>query len=216
MCRNRLVEFLQDVSMNRNDDVVMRKLVVIEFLSADGVMQGLGSPDEDTDGGFTLGGWGAPYAEAIHETSAAEDTNATSAYLFGRRTYQKLAAFWPHQSDSNPMAAHLNQTPKHVASRTLTSVAWEGTRILDDDLPSAVRGLKERGDGAIAVLGSGVLVHQLLLADLVDELRLFIHPLLLGTGKRLFRELPFPRTLELERCSTTSLGTVALRYAVQQ
>ena len=190
MCRNRLVEFLQDASMNGPDDVVMRKLIVIEFLSADGVMQGLGSP--------------------------TEDTNTTSAYLFGRRTYQKLAAFWPHQPDSNPMAAHLNHTPKHVATRTLTSVTWEGTRILDDDLPSAVRGLKERGNGAIAVLGSGVLVHQLLLADLVDELRLFIHPLLLGTGKRLFRELPFPRTLELERCSTTSLGTVALRYAVQR
>lgn len=192
----------------------MRKLVVIEFLTVDGVMQGLGSPQEDTDGGFCHGGWGAPYAPAIHEAVAAAGENRTSAYLFGRRTYDKMAAYWPHQSDDNPMARHLNQTPKHVATRTLTALDWDGAHILGLDLDAAVERLKADGDGDVAVLGSGELVHQLMLLDLVDELRLFIHPLLLGTGKRLLRELPAPRPLRLTASGTTSLGTLVLGYEV--
>jgi dihydrofolate reductase len=191
----------------------MRRLVVIEFLSVDGVMQGLGSPDEDTDGGFTHGGWGAPYAPALHEATTGIDS--TSAYLFGRRTYEKLAAFWPHQSDDNPMARHLNQSPKHVATRTLTELTWQGSIVLDGELGSAVTPLKASGDGDIAVLGSGVLVHELMQRGLVDEFRLFIHPLLLGTGKRLFRGLPEPQRLRLESQSATSAGTVVVRYSVK-
>lgn len=189
----------------------MRRLIVIEFLTLDGVMQVLGSPEEDTDGGFTHGGWGAPYADAIHEAVAArEDT--TSAYLFGRRTYEKMAAFWPAQPDTDPMARRLNSTPKYVASRTLAAVDWDGAEVLRGDLAASVSALKQDGDGDIVVLGSGVLVHELICLDLVDALRLFVHPLLLGTGKRLFRELPAPRMLELESVTTTSRGTVALDY----
>lgn len=192
----------------------MRKLVIIEFLTVDGVMQGLGSPVEDTSGGFTHGGWGAPYAEAIHEAVATDGPPPTSAYLFGRRTYEKMAAFWPHQPDENPMARQLNQAPKYVASRTLAAVGWAGTQILDGTLEPAVRALKDEGEGDLAVLGSGELVHQLMTLDLVDELRLFVHPLLLGTGKRLFRGLPEPRQLRLTSSGTTSLGTVLLAYDV--
>ncbi len=192
----------------------MRTLVVIEFLTVDGVMQGLGSPEEDTDGGFTHGGWGAPYAPAIHEAVAADGPNRTSAYLFGRRTYEKLAAYWPHQSDDDPMARHLNTTPKHVATRTLTDLDWAGARVLDGELGPAVSELKAAGEGDVAVLGSGVLVQQLMHLDLVDQLRLFIHPLLLGTGKRLFRELPAPRPLRLRSSGSTSLGTLAVTYDV--
>lgn len=192
----------------------MRKLVAIEFLTVDGVMQGLGSPTEDTSGGFSHGGWGAPYAEAIHETVAAEGPAHTSAYLFGRRTYEKMADFWPHQPDENPMARQLNQAPKYVASRTLTHVDWPHTQILTGPLEPAVRTLKEDGEGDLAILGSGNLVHQLMTLDLIDEVRLFVHPLLLGTGKRLFRELPTPRQLRLTSSATTSMGTVAVRYDV--
>lgn len=192
----------------------MRRLVVIEFLTVDGVMQGLGSPEEDTDGGFTHGGWGAPYAEAIHEAVAADGPNRTSAYLFGRRTYEKMAAYWPYQPDDNPMARQLNQMPKYVATRTLTGLDWDGAHVLDRELESAVAKLKADGEGDVAVLGSGELVHQLMLLDLVDELRLFIHPLLLGTGKRLFRDLPAPRQLQLTASGTTSLGTLVLDYDV--
>lgn len=193
----------------------MRSLVVIEFLTVDGVMQGLGSPDEDTEGGFTHGGWGAPYAQAIHEAVAADGLERTSAYLFGRRTYEKMAAFWPHQPDEDPMARHLNGTPKHVATRTLVDLDWDGAEVLSGDLEAAVAELKSDGEGEVAVLGSGELVHQLMLHDLVDELQLFVHPLLLGTGKRLFRGLPAPRPLRLTSSSTTSLGTLVLRYDVK-
>ena len=189
----------------------MRTLTAIEFLTVDGVMQGLGSPDEDTDGGFTHGGWGAPFAAAI----PMADFGGTTAYLFGRKTYEKMAAFWPHQPDSNPIAAHMNSSPKFVATRTLTSLDWPGSRVLEGDLVTAVTELKQGGDGTLAILGSGVLVHELMTHHLVDELRLFVHPLLLGTGKRLFRELPAPQALRLVDCSTTAMGTLVLSYAIK-
>ena len=192
----------------------MRKLVVIEFLTVDGVMHGLGSAQEDTDGGFTHGGWGAPYADAIHEAVSTSGLQRTTAYLFGRRTYEKMAEFWPHAPADDPMARHLDQTPKYVATRTLSNLEWGGAQVLVGELAAAVADLTARGDGDVVVLGSGVLVQQLMLLDLVDELRLFVHPLLLGTGKRLFRDLPAPRELRLTGSSTTSRGTVVLGYEV--
>ena len=194
-------------------DLCMRKLVVIEFLTVDGVMQGLGSPDEDTDGGFTHGGWGAPFAPAVHEAVADAGPSRTAAFLFGRRTYEKMAAYWPHQPDTDPMASQLNRLPKYVVTHRPTGLHWEGSEALHGDLDAAVTQLKE-GDGDVVVLGSGDLVHQLMKSDLVDSLRLFVHPILLGTGKRLFRELPEPRRLRLIRSSTTSLGTGVLEYEV--
>jgi dihydrofolate reductase len=193
----------------------MGALVMIEFLTVDGVMQGLGSPGEDPEGGFVHGGWGAPYAGSVHQVTASAGFARTSSYLFGRRTYEKMAAFWPHQSADNPVAAHLNATPKYVASRTLTEAAWPGTRILSTDVVDAVRGLRAGEDGDIAVLGSGVLCRELLAEDLVDEIRLFVHPLLLGSGKRLFGELPVPRRLALRSVARTDLGTVALVYGTR-
>ncbi|WP_156253747.1 dihydrofolate reductase family protein [Pseudactinotalea terrae] len=193
----------------------MRNLVVIEFLSVDGVMQGLGSPEEDTDGGFVHGGWGAPYAAAVHDAVTADGMDSTAAYLFGRRTYEKLAAFWPQQSDDNPMARQLNQSPKYVVTRTLTELAWHGAVVLDGDLGTAVTALKAAGEGDIVALGSGVLVHELMQLGLVDEFRLFIHPLLLGTGKRLFRGLPEPQRLRLESQTATTAGTVVVRYRLE-
>ncbi|MDJ0356692.1 dihydrofolate reductase family protein [Paenarthrobacter sp. PH39-S1] len=193
----------------------MGKLVIIEFLTVDGVMQGLGSPQEDTEGGFTHGGWGAPYAESIHQVTTSSGLKNTSSYLFGRKTYEKMASYWPYQPADNLMASHLNATPKYVASRTLTDAAWAGTQILSSGVAAEVRNLKTTGDGDIAVLGSGVLCRELLAEHLVDEIRLFIHPLLLGAGKRLFGELPVPRHLALTSVGQTDLGTVALVYSVQ-
>ncbi|WP_406035392.1 dihydrofolate reductase family protein [Nocardioides sp. NBC_00163] len=188
----------------------------MEFLSVDGVMQGLGSPDEDREGGFEHGGWGAPYGAALGEVLSADIGAQTSAYVMGRRTYQKMAEFWPTQPDTNPMAASLNSAPKYVATRTLDDLAWSGASVLEGDVVDAVAGLKTEGQGAIVALGSGDLVRQLMSAGLIDELRLFVHPLLLGTGKRLFGDLPFPCSLRLEDIASTSLGTVALTYAVGQ
>ena len=192
----------------------MRRLVAIEFVTLDGVMQGLGSPDEDREGGFEHGGWGAPYLDEIQLRSAEEGLGQTTAYLFGRRTYEKMLDFWPRQPDSNPMAAHLNATPKYVATRTLDRFSWSGARRLGDDLGSDVQALKDDGDGAIAILGSGVLVRELMKQRLIDDYKVFLHPLLLGTGKRLFRDLPQPQRLELTEVTPTSTGVVLLSYRV--
>lgn len=192
----------------------MRKLVAVEFLSVDGVMQGLGSPDEDRDGGFEHGGWGAPYGDVLHEVVDPAGLGATSAYLFGRRTYEKLAAFWPSQPDDNPMAASLNSLPKHVATRTHPALDWTGSEPLRGDLSEAVKGLKSDGSGDVVILGSGQVFRHLMRASLVDELRLFVHPLLLGTGKRLLGDVPSPRALRLTSVASTSKGTVAVTYAL--
>ncbi len=192
----------------------IRQLIVIEFVTLDGVMQGLGSPDEDRDGGFEHGGWAAPYGDEIQQAAALEGMQTTSAYLFGRRTYEKMLAFWPQQPDDNPMAAHLNATVKYVATRTLANdqLTWSNARVLDGDLAAAVRGVKADGDGDIAVLGSGALVQELIALELVDGYRLFLHPLLLGSGKRLFRAIDRPRRLHLSDVEQTSTGVVMLSY----
>jgi len=190
----------------------MRTLKLIEFLTLDGVMQGLGSPEEDRDGGFRHGGWAGPYADEVQMSAAVEGLASTTAYLFGRRTYEHMAAFWPFQPDENPMAAHLNATPKYVASRTLTDLSWPGARVLEGELGPAAHDLKEQGEGTIAVLGSGVLAQDLLALDLVDGFGIFLHPLLLGTGKRLFRELAEPRPLRLAGCTPTTTGVLLLDY----
>ena len=192
----------------------MGQLVVVEFLSVDGVMQGLGSPAEDTEGGFAHGGWGARYAEGIQQVLGPAGLDETDGYLFGRKTYEKMAAYWPHQPDSNPIAAHLNAAPKYVVSGTLTRPDWQHTEVISSDILDTVRDLKDTVEGDIAILGSGELCAQLLSWDLVDEFRLFIHPLLLGTGKRQFRQLPDPKFLTLRAVSRTDLGTVALVYQV--
>src|SRR5215207_9208119 len=152
----------------------MRKLTVIEFVTLDGVMQGLGSPDEDRDGGFEHGGWAAPFFDDVQGAAAVEGLKSTTAYLFGRKTYQHMAAYWPNQSNENPMAAHLNATPKYVATRTLTSLTWSNARVLDGELAPAVRNLKAQGDGNLAVLGSGALAQELISNDLVDGYSLFL------------------------------------------
>ena len=192
----------------------MRELMVIEFVTLDGVMQGLGSPDEDRDGGFEHGGWAAPYGDEVLAAAAAEGMQSTTAYLFGRRTYDKMSAFWPLQPDSNPVANHLNATPKYVATRTRSELAWRHAQVLDGELAPAVADLKSSGSGTIAVLGSGVLVEQLAAHDLIDRYRLFVHPLLLGTGKRLFREAPRPTRVRLVSCTPTTTGVLLLDYAV--
>lgn len=192
----------------------MRTLVAVEFLSLDGVMQGLGSADEDREGGFEHGGWGAPFAQAIHASRGASGLAGTTAYLFGRKTYEKMASHWPFEPTSNPIAAHMNSTPKHVVSSTLTTVTWDNTSLLTGDVRDAVSRLKDSGEGSITILGSGVLVRELMRADLVDTLRLFIHPLLVGSGKRLFGDLEVPRSLRLTSWVSTPMGSLVVSYDV--
>lgn len=190
----------------------MRPLTIVEFLTLDGVMQSLGGPDEDREGGFEYGGWSAPYAHDVFAHTAGQGLPTTTTYLLGRKTYEAMAAHWPNEPDDNPAAASLNAAEKYVATRTLTSLDWAGSHLLGDDVPAAVRELKGQGEGAIVVLGSGLLIQTLIEHDLIDQYRLFVHPLVLGTGKRLFRETPRPLTLRLTECTPTPGGVLLLTY----
>jgi dihydrofolate reductase len=190
----------------------MRTLGVVEFLTLDGVMQGFGGPDEDREGGFEFGGWGKPYATEEIGRQAGGGMEATDAYLFGRKTYEHMAAHWPNEPDDDPIARHLNSTPKYVATRTLTDLDWAGASVLDGDVADSVNDLKHQGDGSITVLGSGDLVQTLIEHDLIDQYRLFVYPLVLGTGKRLFRETRRPLTMKLVDCTPTSTGILMLTY----
>jgi dihydrofolate reductase len=192
----------------------MRTLGIVEFLSLDGVMQGFGGPDEDRSGGFDHGGWGAPYASEEIGKRAGEGIGTTTAYLFGRRTYEHMAAHWPHQPDEDPIAHHLNATPKYVVTRTLTSLDWAGAHILHGDVVESVNHLKSRGEGSITVLGSGELAQTLIEHGLIDHYRLFVHPLVLGTGIRLFRQTSRPLPLRLVDYGATRTGILMLTYDV--
>jgi dihydrofolate reductase len=190
----------------------MRTLSIIEFLTLDGVMQGLGGPEEDREGGFEYGGWGAPYGDEILGRRAGEGMRSTTAYLFGRKTYEKMAAYWPNVGDDDPIAAHLNRTPKYVVTRTLTELEWAGSHVLSGEVAVEVEALKATGEGTIAVLGSGELAQTLIAEGMVDEYSLFVHPLVLGKGKRLFGEMPAPIPLELVSCTPTTTGVLLATY----
>jgi dihydrofolate reductase len=194
------------------ESVTMRMLRVIEFLSLDGVMQAPGAPEEDTEGGFRHGGWQRPYFDDILGAAAAEGMAATDAYLFGRKTYEKMAAYWPNVSDDDPYARHLNSTPKYVASRTLQRLEWQNSMLLDGDVATEVAKLKEQPGENIAVLGSGGLFQTLIERDLVDEYFLAVFPIVLGSGKRLFRDTDQASRLSLVDSMVTTTGGVILTY----
>lgn len=191
----------------------MAKLVVVEGLSLDGVMQAPGSPDEDRSGGFQHGGWQMPYFDEVAGEEAGKSMAETAAFLFGRRTYEIMAAHWPRQPDDDMFAKVLNGLPKYVASTTLSEpLAWSGSTLLKDDVAAAVAELKEGQDGNIVVLGSGQLARTLIEHDLVDEYSLMIHPLLLGGGKRVFDEDGAKRPLRMVDSKTSTTGVILATY----
>jgi dihydrofolate reductase len=190
----------------------MRMLRVIEFMSLDGVVQAPGSPEEDTEGGFRHGGWQRLFVDEVVGAAAAEGMAGTDTYVFGRKTYEGLAAHWPNVGDEDPYARHLNNTPKYVASRTLDTLEWRGSTLIEGDVPEAVASLKEQPGNNIAVLGSASLVHTLSEHDLVDEYFLVVFPILLGSGKRFFGESDRVRKLSLTESKPTTTGGVMLTY----
>lgn len=186
----------------------MRKLVVIDFLSLDGVMQAPGQPEEDTEGGFKHGGWAIPYHDDALAESVADSMAATDAYLFGRKTFENFAAYWPTAPCEIPFTEHLNNTAKYVVSKTLKNPEWQNSTVIDGDVVEEVRKLKQEPGKNIAVLGSGQLVQTLIENDLVDEYFLTVYPIVLGGGKRLFRDNDQLKKLELVNSQTTSTGGV--------
>ncbi len=192
----------------------MRKLIVAAFISLDGVMQAPGGPDEDTSGGFAHGGWHWPYADGSGEVMDGAFT-CPFELLLGRRTYDIFAAYWPHVAEDAPhrgLADLFNGTAKHVATHAPETLAWQHSHGLGPDIVAAVRRLKH-GDGPdLVTQGSSDLVHQLLATELVDELRLLVHPVLLGGGKRLFDDRSQASAFRLEASKATPGGVVVNRY----
>ena len=188
----------------------MRKLLANEFVTVDGVMQGPGAPEEDTSGGFTYGGWITKYWNDEMEKIMSVGMNKPYDLLLGRKTYEIFAAHWPQSKD--PAAAGLNKATKYVASRTLKHLEWSPARLLGADVEKAVAELK-RGDGPdIKIFGSGQLLQTLLKHGLVDELRLWTFPLMLGTGKRLLRDGLVPAGLELIDSASFATGAQTSLY----
>ncbi len=190
----------------------MSEVVVINHLTLDGVMQAPGRPDEDPRGGFEHGGWAQPGNDEVMGQRMAEGMAQGGPLLLGRRTYEAFYAFWPHQKD-NPYTEVLNNVRKYVASSTLSEpLPWSNSVLLAGDVAEAVAGLKQQPGRDIGVLGSGELIQTLLRHDLVDRWLLMIHPLVLGTGRRLFSDgAPLAR-LRLADSVTTTTGVVIATY----
>jgi dihydrofolate reductase len=190
----------------------MGKLVVGTFVTADGVMQAPGGPDEDREGGFEHGGWLVPHFDDTLGRFMDELVGRADALLLGRKTYEIFAGYWPNAGPDDPMANKLNSVPKYVASRTLDSVGWNNSTLLGGDVAEDVAGLKARVDGEIHVTGSGDLIQTLLKNDLVDEFVLIVFPVVLGTGKRLFGDGTIPRSLRLTDTQTSPAGVTIQTY----
>jgi dihydrofolate reductase len=189
----------------------MGKLVVNTFTSLDGVMQAPGMPEEDREGGFDHGGWQVPYFDEESGEVMTETLAAFDAMLLGRKTYEIFAGYWPYAPADDPIAARLNEAPKYVASRTLDSVGWKNSTLLKDDLAGEVARLKEQHN-EIHTSGSGNLVQSLMQQGLVDQYNLWVYPVLLGSGKRLFGDGTAPTALRLIKSRTFGNGAVLLSY----
>ena len=187
----------------------MSKVVVLTNLTLDGVMQGPAGPDEDRRGGFEHGGWAAPYA-AMEATG--NNFASAGALLFGRRTYENFYAVWPKRTDS-PYTEFLNTIPKYVASTTLKEpLPWSNSTLLKGDAAQAVSQLKQQPGKDLLIMGSGELIQSLMRANLIDDYVLLIHPLVLGSGRRLFPDGGAAATLRLVATSTTDKGVVIATY----
>jgi dihydrofolate reductase len=182
------------------------------FLSLDGVMQGPGGPAEDPSDGFKQGGWMIPYADEAMGEFVTDWFAAASAFLLGRTTYEIMAAYWSQVTDEDEVARKLNSLPKHVASKTLDKVTWNNSTLIRGDLAAEVMKLKAGPGEELQVHGSGNLAQTLIQHGLIDEYRLWFHPIVLGSGKRLFPEGTAPITLKLIETKTTGTGVVIHVY----
>jgi dihydrofolate reductase len=190
------------------------KLITTTYVSVDGVMQGIGRPDEDRSGGFERGGWTTPLFDRETGTFLTQLYERADAFLFGRRTYEMFAESWGMVDDPtiNPIALALHTRPKYVVSTTLTEPRWAGTTVLSGDVAAAVADLRAQPGGELHVNGSGALIRWLLDHDLVDEITLLTFPVIVGQGTRLFPETGRDRALELVESRSTPIGVTIQVY----
>jgi dihydrofolate reductase len=188
----------------------MRELIVNTFQTLDGVMQAPGGPEEDPSGGFEHGGWSFGYWDEHMQRTMGESMSKPFDLVLGRKTYEIFAAYWPHAD--GPAAEPLNKATKHVASTTLKELAWENSKLIEGEVPGGVRALKEEKGPELQVHGSANLIQTLLAHGLIDEFRLWIFPLVLGTGKRLFDGGTVPAGVELTGSQASSTGVIMATY----
>jgi dihydrofolate reductase len=192
----------------------MRQVIAMEWMTLDGVVQAPGQADEDTSGGFTHGGWHMPYFDDLSRNWVVEGYASAGGFLFGRRTYEVLASYWPNASEEEQVIAEpLNTLPKYVASTTLNEpLEWEHATLLTGDVAEAVAALKQEDGGDLHVVGSTQLVHTLIEHDLVDGFRVMIDPLVVGGGKRLFHDDGIARPLRLAESQVATTGAILATY----
>jgi dihydrofolate reductase len=194
----------------------MSKIVAFISVSLDGVMQAPGRPDEDMRGGFDHGGWAIPYSDSVMASIAGQSMANTGGILLGRRTYEDFFSFWPNRTD-NPFTEVLNNTPKYVASTTLEApLPWMNSTLLKGDAAESVARLKQEPGKDLVILGSGELIRSLMPRHLVDQYILLIHPLVLGSGQRLFADGGSFTALRLVDSKTTTAGVVIATYQPAQ
>jgi dihydrofolate reductase len=195
----------------------MRKVIVSEFLSLDGVMQAPGLPDEDRSGGFEHGGWQVQLMDDEAGQAIMEGLNATGGLLLGRRTYEIFAGYWPNAPDDDPLAGTMNEMPKYVVSTTLQEpLAWKNSHLIKENVPEEIRKLKEESGEDLRVIGSGELVQTLMEHGLVDQFDLSIYRIVLGSGKRLFRDGTPNTSLRLVNSQTSKSGVLLVSYEPEE
>jgi dihydrofolate reductase len=190
----------------------MRKIVVLSFVSLDGVMQAPGGPEEDTSGGFRYGGWTVPYFDDFAGEIMDKQLGMPFDLLLGRKTYDIFAGYWPKQDPAGSVAAPFNKATKYVVSRNNPKLTWENSVLIEGDVVPKLKELKDRDGPMLQVHGSGNLIQTLLKNDLVDELWLKIFPITLGPGKRLFAEGTLPAAFKLIESNTSPSGVIFVNY----
>jgi len=191
----------------------MPKIIVNAFLTLDGVMQAPGRPDEDPEGGFLHGGWQAPYVDDVMERLLTEGFADAGGFLLGRKTYDIFASYWPKVTDpDNPIATALNSLPKYVVSRSLERLTWNNSSVIKGDVVVELRKLRQQPGETLHTWGSTELLQTLLKNDLIDEYRLFIFPVVLGSGKRLFGSGTAPMALKQVQAVASSKGGTYQRF----
>ena len=188
----------------------MRKILVLEFISLDGVIQAPGGPEEDTSGGFTFGGWTAPYFDEFSGKIMMEQMKQPFSLLLGRKTFDIFASYWPKHADGWP---GINEATKYVVSSSLKKSEWENSVVINDDVVETLQKLKHEDGPDMQVYGSSNLTQTLLKNDLIDELWLKIFPVTLGKGKRLFQEGTIPAAFQLTDFKTSPSGVIFANYA---
>ena len=187
----------------------MRKIVVLEHISLDGVIQGPGGPDEDSSGGFVHGGWISPHSDAILGTALRRQMNMPFDLLLGRKTFDIWAPYWPHHADAWP---NVNTATKYIASKTVTSSEWQPSVFLSGDIAEKVAKIKQQQGPDLHVWGSGNLLQTLLKHDLVDTFWLMMYPITLGVGKRLFADGTIPMSFKVTESQVTPNGVIVVNY----